>query len=66
MELVWELQNLPYNHPKINSHSGRSRQIRILENLSDFSPHVWTPNKFGPNSKISFLTGFLIQILLRI
>jgi hypothetical protein len=36
MELVWELRILPYNHVNLNSHSRRSRQIRILENLSDF------------------------------
>jgi hypothetical protein len=30
MELVWKLQVLPYNHANLNSHSGNSRQVRIL------------------------------------
>jgi hypothetical protein len=28
---------LTYNHANLNSHSRRSRQTRILGNLSDFS-----------------------------
>jgi hypothetical protein len=39
-EACIELQFLPYNHANLNSHSGRSRQIRILGNLSDFSKDV--------------------------
>jgi hypothetical protein len=42
VDLVWELQIFSYNHTNLNSYSGRSRQVRILENLSDFS------NMFGP------------------
>jgi hypothetical protein len=37
MEVVWKMQILPYNYANLNSHSGRSRQVRILENLPDFS-----------------------------
>jgi hypothetical protein len=37
LELVWRLQILPYDHVNLNSHSIRSRQIRISRNLSDFS-----------------------------
>jgi hypothetical protein len=40
MELVWKLQILPYNHANLNSHSGSSRQVRIIEFLPDFSNHV--------------------------
>jgi hypothetical protein len=31
---------LPYNYANLNSYFGRSRKIRILENLSYFSKHV--------------------------
>jgi hypothetical protein len=37
MEVVWKMQILPYNYANLNSHSRRSRQVRILENLPDFS-----------------------------
>jgi hypothetical protein len=40
MELVWKLQIMPYNYTNLNSHFGRSGQIRILENLSYFYKHV--------------------------
>jgi hypothetical protein len=49
--------------PKLQAHSGRPRQMRISENLSDFSKHVCTPNKFSSNSKAVLLPGILIQIL---
>jgi hypothetical protein len=63
MELVWNLWVLLYNHANINSHSGRTGQVRILGNLSDFSKPVWAPNNFGPNSKEILLAGILIQFL---
>jgi hypothetical protein len=37
MEVIWKLQILAYNHANLNSHNERSRQIRILGNLLDFS-----------------------------
>jgi hypothetical protein len=40
--------------------------MRIVENLFDFSKHVWTSNKFSSNSKVVLLPGILIQILFRI
>jgi hypothetical protein len=66
MELVWKLKNLPYNHAKLNSHSGRSRQIRFLGNLLDFSKLVCTSNKFNSSSIALLLPGILIQILVGI
>jgi hypothetical protein len=66
MELVWKLQNFPYNYVNLNLHSGRSRQIRILGNLSDFLKHVWDSNKFSSNSRAVLLPGFLIQIMFEI
>jgi hypothetical protein len=63
MGLGWKLQILPYNRANLNSHSGRPRQVRILQNLPDFLKHVWTSNKFSGNSKAVLLPGILIQIL---
>jgi hypothetical protein len=60
MGLVWKLQILPYNYANLNSHSGRSGQVRILENLSDFSKYGWTSNKFSSNSKVVLLPGISI------
>jgi hypothetical protein len=65
-QLVWKLQIFPYNHANLNLQSGRSRQIKILENLSNFSKPVWTPSKFGPNWKVILLPVFLIQILFQL
>jgi hypothetical protein len=65
-ELVWKLKIFPYNHANLNSHSGRSRQVRILENLPEFSKHVSASNKFSSNSKTFWLPGILIQIMLGI
>jgi hypothetical protein len=42
MELVWKLYILPYNYADLNSHSERSRQVRILGNYQIF------PNMFEP------------------
>jgi hypothetical protein len=39
-EHAWKPQIPPYNYVNINSQYERSRQIRILENLSDFSKPV--------------------------
>jgi hypothetical protein len=58
MELVWKHQIWPYNPKNLNSHSRISRQLRILENLIDFSKHVGTPNKFSPNSNSVFSWNF--------
>jgi hypothetical protein len=66
MEFVWKLQISPYNYANLNSYSGRSKQIKFLENLLDFSKQVWIPKKFGPNSKVDLLPGILIQILFQI
>jgi hypothetical protein len=66
MEFVWKLQILPYSHAILNSHSGMSRQIRILGNLLDFSKPAWTSNKFGSNSKAVLHPGFLIPVFFRI
>jgi hypothetical protein len=63
MKLVWKLQILPYNHANLNSHSGMSRKIIILGNLSNLSKWDWTPNRFGPNSKSVLLPRIVIQIL---
>jgi hypothetical protein len=43
MELVWKLQILPHNYINLNSYSGSLRQMGILEDLLDFSKHVWPP-----------------------
>jgi hypothetical protein len=62
-KLVWKLQISACNHANLNSQSRRARQIRILRNLSDFFKPVWTPNKFGPNSKAVLIPGILVRIL---
>jgi hypothetical protein len=62
MEHVWKLQILPHNYTNLNSHSRRSRQVRILGNLQDFS-NVWTSNRFSANSQEVLLPEILIQIL---
>jgi hypothetical protein len=64
MELVWKLQILPYNYANLNSHSGRSRKIRILGNLPDLSKHFWTSNKFGPISKAVCFLDFEFKLCL--
>jgi hypothetical protein len=60
---MYNLQFLPYNYANLNSHSGRSSQIRILGNLSDFSKQVCTSSKICPNSKAVLLPGFLFPLL---
>jgi hypothetical protein len=61
-----ETLNLDIQPYQSKSHYGILIQIRILENLPNFSKHVWTPNKFSPNSNIRLVSGILIHIMFRI
>jgi hypothetical protein len=54
VELAWELEISPYNHANLNSHSGRSRQIRILGEFTRIFPNQIEPQQIRRKFKAYF------------